>query len=204
MNQDKKSLTISKPYLFLIMGIPGAGKTFFAQQFSETFSAPFLNMNDLRYELFDEPDFSVEQENKLEKLSHKLAAEIMKTKTAFIVEGKLDARADRLEYMSLAHKHGYKTILVWVQNVEATAKNRAIKDPLKNKSHVITEEIYNKITSKFTSPNVRENPVVISGKHTFATQAKIVLKRVADAHVASENVKSQSRVYPNHKPIIIR
>ncbi len=196
MNQEKKTLFLSQPYLILMVGTPGAGKTFFAKQFSATFNAPFVNINKIRHDMFDHPDFSRDQEEKLEQFSHYLVEEIMRTKKTIIVEGKLDARIDRQEFVKLAEKNGYKTLIVWAQTVEAVAKNRAIKNLTKDKDFVLSEDDYQKIVGKFTSPNAKENPVVISGKHTFATQAKTVLKRIADLRYANSKItRSSSRTH---------
>ncbi|MBI3889304.1 hypothetical protein HY312_01855 [Candidatus Saccharibacteria bacterium] len=41
-----KSLNLTKPHLIVVVGIPGAGKTYFGQQFSTTFNAPYLKYDE--------------------------------------------------------------------------------------------------------------------------------------------------------------
>ena len=186
-----------------MVGIPGAGKTFFANQFSKTFGAPFLNINQLRYQIFDKPTFSRDENDKLEQISVSLLTEMMRSKKAIILEGKLDARIDRYEMANLAKVNGYKVLTVWVQNVLETAKTRATKKSPYNNSEIMPLEAFEASIKKFTAPNMRENLVVISGKHTFSTQAKIVLRKIAESHTRAvtgpDAIKNISR-----KPHLIR
>ena len=65
----------SKPYAILVFGAPMSGKTTFAQQFSQRFSAPFLNIN----ALYDE--FKISR-----KMAMVLVSEIAKCKQTMIIE----------------------------------------------------------------------------------------------------------------------
>lgn len=181
MNPQTKTLFINQPYLILLVGIPGSGKTFFAEKFAETFSTPLINLNDLRFELFEQPDFSKNEENYLEKISYALLPELMRSRRAIMLEGGLEARSDRATYRQIANAHGYNTVTVWVQNTENTAKTRSIRQiKTAPRKYNLTAEQFDIMVKRFTAPNVRENPVVISGNHTFSTQAKSVLRRLAN------------------------
>jgi len=108
-----------------------------------------------------------------------LLKELFKTKSTIIVDGLGDTKAQRAELKNLANAAGYKTLLVWVQTDSTTAKSRTLKTSKKNGRPVSGYE-YDKITSSFSIPTTGEHPViVISGKHTFATQARAVLKNLA-------------------------
>lgn len=180
MNPQPKTLFINQPYLILLVGMPGSGKTFFAEKFAETFSTPLINLNDLRFELFEKPDFSKNEENYLEKISHALLPELMRSRRAIMIEGGLEARSDRMAYRQIASDNGYSTVVVWVQNTENTARARSIrKSKVAPRKYNLTTEQFDTMVKRFTVPNVRENPVVISGNHTFSTQAKGVLRRLA-------------------------
>lgn len=180
MDKETKTLFINKPFLILLVGVPGSGKTFFGEKFAETFSAPLINLNDLRFELIEQPDFSKKEENYLEKISHNLLPELMRTRRAILLEGGLEARSDRLAYRQLARSYGYDVITVWVQNTEPTSRNRSTRR-IKSmpRKYYLTDEQFDTLNNRFTRPNVRENPVVISGNHTFSTQARGVLRRLA-------------------------
>ena len=180
MNKPTKRFTLQQPYLILIVGIPGAGKTFFARQFSDMFSAPFININSIRHQFFAEPSYDREEDNLIADALKPIIEEIMKTNQTILVEGGLDARVDRQAYARLAKKHGYRLLTVWVQNVATTARTRSTRGTPERKTELMSAESFQKILARFTAPNQAEQPVVISGKHTFSTQLRNVLRRIAE------------------------
>lgn len=156
----------SKPYAILVFGAPMSGKTTFAEQFSARFNAPFLNLSEL-YE-----------EHKLtRKLALVLIHQLTKCKQTLILEGGLDTEKQRNEIKELLLKAGYRPVLIWVQ----TDLN-AIKHRMRHKykkledAKVALAEQYKKIEA----PSELEQPLVISGKHTFQTQCKNVLASLSD------------------------
>ena len=42
------NLDLTTPRVIFLVGIPGAGKTFFASRFSEEFGAPFIDLEKIR------------------------------------------------------------------------------------------------------------------------------------------------------------
>lgn len=185
-----KSLSLAKPLILVIVGVPGAGKSFFSRQFSDTFSAPLVSYDYLRHALF--PDTVIparDQQRALQQIADNEMSELVKTKKTFIVDGFGNGRAQRVELKKLAKEHEYDTLLVWVQTDVATAKYRSIKrssrkhDDQYNNS--LSPEQYEQLTKKFSSPLSTEQHVVISGKHTYATQARIVLKKLVAARESS-------------------
>ena len=156
----------TKPYAILVFGAPMSGKTTFAEQFSARFNAPFLNLSKLHDEY---------------KLSRKLALvliqQLTKCKQTLVIEGALDTEKQRNEIRDTLMKAGYKPVLVWVQ----TDLN-AIKHRMRQKYKVLEDaksalaEQYKKIEA----PSELEQPLVISGKHTFQTQCKNVLTGLSD------------------------
>ena len=51
----------TKPLLIMLYGYPGAGKTFFARQLTEHFSAAHVHSERIRGELFDNPHYDKEE-----------------------------------------------------------------------------------------------------------------------------------------------
>ncbi|MGI6612514.1 MAG: ATP-binding protein [Candidatus Nanosyncoccaceae bacterium] len=199
MDKQTKTFFINQPFLILLVGIPGCGKTFFAEKFAETFSTPLINLNDLRFELFDEPDFSKKEENYLEKISHLLLPELMRSRRAIMIEGGLEARSDRMAYRRIANDNGYETVVVWVQNTESTSRMRSVrKSKAIPRKYNLTNEQFDTMVKRFTAPNVRENPVVISGNHTFSTQAKGVLRRLARPDQNIRTYRRTATMPPNN------
>ncbi|MDO4220152.1 MAG: AAA family ATPase [Candidatus Saccharibacteria bacterium] len=162
----------SKPYAILVFGAPMSGKTTFADQFSARFNAPFLNLSELR-----------EQCNISRKVAINLIAQISKCKQTLVIEGGLDTEKQRNEFRKMLTKAGYLPVLVWVQ----TDLNE-IKHRMRHKYHKIEEA---KITlansyKKIEAPSEDEDPLVISGKHTFQTQCKNVLNGLSERRNAKK------------------
>ncbi len=155
-----------KPYAILVFGAPMSGKTTFAEQFSVRFNAPFLNLSEL-----------YEKHKLTRKLALVLIQQLTKCKQTLILEGGLDTEKQRNEVRELLFKAGYRPVLVWIQ----TDLN-AIKHRMRHKYKKLEDakaalaEQYKKIEA----PSELEQPLVISGKHTFQTQCKNVLTNLSD------------------------
>lgn len=158
-----KSLSLSKPHVIAVVGIPGSGKTTFAEKFAETFNAPCVSLERIATLAEGCDDVSGVFGYQLQ--------ELLKTGQSIIVDGKSDARADRMELAKFARSCGYEILLVWIQTDAATARSRAQKRA--------SEENVEQRTKRFTNPNHTEKQVVVSGKHTYASQARVVLKKLS-------------------------
>lgn len=163
-----KPLTPSMPHLIIVMGIPGAGKTQFAEHFARTFHAPYINANTLQI-------LSHADDVHTERLAIYTISEVMKAQRTFIYEGPTYSRAHRQSIAKLVQVGHFKPLLVWVQTDSVEAKKRV------QRTRSYTSERFEELLDLFEVPLATEKPVVISGKHTFATQVKMVLKHIAGA-----------------------
>lgn len=171
-----------------MVGVPGSGKSFFAEHFSDTFKAPIVSWNILRDDLFNDPTYSKEEDEVVERVADRLLGELYKTEKTLLFEGDTSSRAARQRIQKAAHAAGYETLFVWVQTDEATAKRRA-------KKAGVPAEYSEKIQKRFTPPKENEPVLVISGKHTYASQLKIVLRRLSgprDAAVPTPEARPKS------------
>ncbi len=166
-----------------MVGIPGSGKTQFAKQFSDTFNAPIVEAAFVASHSRDS--------NATTSLIHAFVAELLKTKQSIVIDGIGSSRKDRIELNKLLRDHGYEPLLVWVQTDTDTAQQRAAKA---GKSHSTS---FDHAIATFSAPHPAEKPLVISGKHTYATQARTVLKRLSGgARSASAQHESQAPAIP--------
>ena len=169
-----KSLNLTKPHLIVVVGIPGAGKTFFGHQFSTTFNAPYLRYEEL-YEFSND-------ESATQSLWDFMLDKLAQTKQTLVLEGPGATKLDRRQISELAHAYGYQALYIWVQTEPTTAQMRATKGvgkvkplyPLSNKEFTERAAVFEPLTPG-------ENYMVISGKHTYASQAKNVLQKLTQA-----------------------
>lgn len=166
-----KSLVLSRPHLIVMVGIPGSGKSFFAEKFADTFHAPLVSLQQLM-ELGDiSPKLA-------QTIIHRQLEQVMRTGQTVVIDTMTYTRSERAELAKIAHSSDYEILFVWVQIDSASAKTRLKKVLARanDKQQLVAE--YEKQLAHFTAPNAAERPLVISGKHTYATQVKVVLTRL--------------------------
>lgn len=159
-----KSLQLESPHAIIVIGIRGSGKTFFARKFAETFKAPFLEQEKF-YLCARDTHFG-------DDLFASVSNEIAKTNRSLVIELISATRTERTELAKRLRSHGYVPMFVWVQVDEETANYRARKKAKLFDGNQLPEY------GNFSIPHVSEKALVISGKHTFATQAKAVLRKL--------------------------
>lgn len=156
----------NKPRALLIFGAPASGKTTFAEKFAKKFGLAYYNFADL----MNGHGFSYEQ-------ILVILEEILKTGQTIVIEGSLDAEANRTEIRNIVRKAGYEPALIWVQTDISTIRQR-LKTRYRSVSRA--KEAYDKAVAEMEAPADNEKPIILSGKHTFETQTKHVIAGLAD------------------------
>ena len=183
-----KPSTPAIPHAILMIGIPGAGKSTFAERFSDTFQAPIISYTTLtkKYHVpYEAADGLIEY----------MIDQVAKTHRTLIIDGSANTRAQRANLAKKLQKQGYKVLTVWVQTDTNEAKRRALKKYPQGSE--LTSAEFDAAVSAFQAPLSQEKPVVISGKHTYATQLKGVLRQIA---AATPRTTSPPVVSPAHYP----
>lgn len=195
-----RTLSLSKPHLVVMVGIPGSGKSFFADHFAETFNAPIISFDQLRDELFDQPTFTNDEYSIIERVADHQLGELFKTEQTIIYDGSGQQRQERTKLTKRAQSAGYETLFIWVQTETTTAKKRAMK---RTKGH-FSSAMFDDAFKRFSAPHETEHATVISGKHTYASQLKIVLKRLIEPRLFTETIAKVSPRPAPSRNILIR
>jgi predicted kinase len=177
--------------VLIMVGIPGAGKTFFAEQFSKTFGAPIVSTHVIEDKLKHLIDPNYDDDTTAESISHLMLHEIFKTGGPIVYEGDTHTRVSRETISKLVRDAGYEPLLVWVQTDTATARKRATKK-VRGKTVMDTDDFMRSV-KKFTPLNEAERGIVISGKHTYVSQLKILLKRISIEQLTNDKRKPTSQ-----------
>lgn len=180
-----KSLQLEKPHAIVMVGIQGSGKTFFASKFADTFNAPYIEQNSLAAHAVDA--------SAIDALVDMMLDEVLKTRHSVVIEVDTATKAQRLRLMKRLREAGYVPLFVWVQVDVETAKQRSLK------TNGISSDEYDTGLKRFSPPANNERALVISGKHTYATQARIVLKKLSAPRAAAPQ-----RPTPGRGQIIVR
>lgn len=167
-----QTLRLTRPHLVIMVGLPGSGKSFFAERFAETFSVPLVSWDLLRRELFNQPTHSAEENEIIDRVAAALTEQLFKTGATILSEGGVLSLSARRAVAARARAAGYEPVFVWVQTDEATARSRAKKNNL-------PEGVFIRDVRAFTPLRDSEPTVVVSGKHTYASQLKVVLKHLS-------------------------
>jgi len=165
-----KPITPASPHAIIMVGIPGSGKSTFADRFAETFKAPIINESKLAFEA------GLTSEQTVKVVTH-LLSEILKTNRTFLYESNGLTKTKRADLIKILSKAGYRPLVVWVQTEPFEAKRRATKPQPTGSG--LTPTQFDAALKAFQAPIEQEKATVISGKHTYATQLKVVLKQLA-------------------------
>ena len=176
-----------------MVGVPGAGKTAFATQFARTFNSPFVDYAELR-QLADNDELAY-------RFADHLIDQLLRTQQTILIDGPGDKLADRKEIVKIAKKHGYAPLFIWVQTEPTAAEYRAVHA----KDATMTKDDFDARTAEFEFLTKGEPVLVISGKHTYPSQAKIVLKKLITERPSVVDSKIETpppRVFPNRGRIV--
>ncbi|MDR0957229.1 MAG: ATP-binding protein [Candidatus Nomurabacteria bacterium] len=179
-----ESLKLDKPAVIEVIGLPGSGKSFFAMQFANTFGAAIVSNDKIRWTLFANHTYSKDENQMVEQVADLTISELLKTKRTFILDGGCNTRIERENIEKLAKRAGFQVIMVVVQVDEQAAKRRATKRNEKNPGDIYKQSIpveeFEKTVKSLQLPAVTKKTVVISGKHTYSSQARAVLKKILE------------------------
>lgn len=156
----------SKSRALLVFGVPCSGKTTFASKFAEKYDLAFYDLVDIQ----EKYGFNTETILNVLEL-------IARTHKNIIIEGGLDTEAARREVRNVFLREGYDPALIWVQTDVSTIRKRL---KLRHKSVEKAKNYYDSVVAEMEAPSEVENPIILSGKHTFDTQNVHVLAGLAD------------------------
>jgi predicted kinase len=179
----------NKPLLIILYGFPGAGKTNFAHNLTDSLDCAHVHGDRIRYELFEEPRYDEQEEGIIKQLMDYMTEEFLKAGISVIYDANMSRKADRHEIRELARKKHAKTLMVWFQLDPDTAYNR-IKNRDRRKTEDkyafdYTESEFRQYASRMQHPMPTEDYVVVSGKHTFPSQKSSVIKKFMEMGLVS-------------------
>lgn len=173
-----KPLSLARPHLIVVVGIPGSGKTTFAEQFAKEFGVPFVNPSYIEQHMLGVRYESNNSEARAIAIGDKLLKEFLKTGQTIIYEDITGSREFRKTMIKVARSAGYKPFFIWVQTDSAEASRRSARSTKEVEGMEASR--FDEIVERFTVPATNEKAVVISGRHTFASQIRGVIKRLMD------------------------
>lgn len=179
-----KSLDSSTPAVIMVTGLPGTGKTFFATRFAKTFGIAVVSIDKIRWTLFANHTYSDNENAMVQQVANLIVTELLKTQKSFVVDGGFNTEIEREEFISRFTKAGFRVVIVVVQVDDSTAKlrsaKRSAKDPENRYKQSLSSEEFEEQVARYEMPRIDKKTVVISGKHTYPTQARNVLGKLLE------------------------
>src|SRR5205809_7002536 len=117
----------AKPFLLMLYGFPGSGKTYFARQLSENMQVAHLQADRIRSELFEEPRHDRRENEIVAQLMNYMAEEFLAAGVSVIYDTNAMRARQRHDLRALARRGGAKSLVVWFQMDQDTAFLRNVK-----------------------------------------------------------------------------
>lgn len=202
-------IKLQNPLVIIVVGLPGSGKSFFAAQFAKTFGAALVSQDKIRWTLFANHTYSDNENSMVLLIANLFISELLRTKQTFVLDGGYETKESRRSLSRVAAKAGYKILTVEIQVDQPTAKRRALKRSAKNAGdkykQSLTESEFKSMAKKYNAPDQTDkNIVVVSGKYTYSTQARTVLKKIVELGAIKPQISVARPVDSSPKSSIAR
>lgn len=190
----------TKPFLLMLYGFPGAGKTYFARQFSENVQAAHLQADRIRSELFEEPKRDKREDEIVNHLMNYMAEEFLSLGMSVVYDVNAARAKQRFELRDLARRNKAQPLLVWFQMDQDTAFGRNIKRDRRRADDKYAAHwdrtSFENVIGSMQNPSQHDSYVVVSGKHLFSTQQSAVVRKLREAGVLSSDDAGSRTIKP--------
>lgn len=188
----------TKPFIIMMYGFPGSGKTAFARQMSEEVGIIHLQEDKIRHDLFGD-NTSAGAFKGARKVLNYMAQHYLEAGISIVYDAGVVRASERRKVREITHAAKASAILIWMQaDPETTFERTQNRDHRKaddKYSFSYDEETYRNILGHMQNPE-NEDFIVVSAKHTFHSQRSAVIKKLFDLRLISIEEMSSNTVKP--------
>jgi hypothetical protein len=169
-----------KLFLFVVLGFPGSGKTYFSQRLAKKFKLAHLNSFRTRLELFPKPTYAPEEYNILFRAINYMTETLLSRKISVIYDANITKIKYRKLLQNIAKHFDAKYVLIRIHTpleiaLERSKERRKIKSSQKKKYHrVIDSSVVHMIKDEIEEPTKEEFTITIKGTEPFEQQLKTI------------------------------
>ncbi len=191
-----------KPFLLMLYGYPGAGKSYFSRQFCENVQAAHIQSDRIRNELFEKPIYDKAENDIVYQLMNYMTEEFLSAGLSVVYDSNSSKTSKRSALRSIAKRSHAEPILLWFQMDSDTAfirnKQRDKRKADDKYSRELDRSKFDLAISKMQNPTSSEGYAVISGKHLFNMQLSAVLSKLRSNGVLSldDNITNSRVIKP--------
>lgn len=189
-----------KPVLILLYGFPGSGKTYFSRQFCEEVHAAHLEEDRIRFELFETPRYSKQENFALGRIMEYMTNEFLTAGISVVYDMNAMRLSQRRNLREIARKQKAQILIVWFQVDADTAylrNNKRDRRRLDDRYAAgYNVDQFKELAAHMQQPDITEDFIVISGKHSYPSQRSGVMKKLADLRIVRHNDAMQRTVKP--------
>jgi len=171
-----------KPFLIMMYGYPGAGKTYFARQFCENVQAAHIQADRVRSELFEEPRYDKQENDIVNQLMNYMTEEFLSAGLSVVYDVNALRGKQRKVLHDLAFRCHAIPLVIWFQMDADTAFSRNIKRDRRRADDKYAaawdRTSFESIINGMQNPIPSENYVVVSGRHLYGTQQGAVINKL--------------------------
>lgn len=190
----------TKPFLLMLYGFPGSGKTYFARQFCDNVQAAHLQADRIRSELFSQPQRDKRENEIVEQIMNYMAEEFLTAGVSVVYDMNAARGKQRFMLRDLARRCKATPLVVWFQMDQDTAFGRSIKRDRRRADDKYAAQwdrtTFESIIGSMQNPASTETYAVISGKHLFNTQLSAVARKLRDIGALSTDDAGTKTIKP--------
>jgi predicted kinase len=174
-------ITLTKPTIICLYGYPGSGKSYVARNLADEINLAHVSSDRVRNELFQRPRFDAQENAIVTHLMDYMSEEFLSAGVSIVYDTNALRASQRRNLRELARKHRAAYILIWLQVDIDTAFVRTQQRDRRTSDDKYAEpqsrSSFDRQTSGMQNPDGEEY-LVISGKHSFATQKNSIINRL--------------------------
>lgn len=192
-------VTLNKPALFILYGFPGAGKTHFARELSETLNTAHIQSDRIRSTLFDTPRHDKQENDIVSHLMEYMTEEFLSAGVSVIFDTNAMRLVQRRALREIGRRANAVDMLIWLQiDTESAFARIGKRDRRKSDDKFATpydRAAFDNYITHMQNPQ-NEDYTVISGKHTFNMQRSAVVKKLYEKGLITADSATSNMVKP--------